>query len=62
MFLILGEQAQVALFKSKHIAVVHAQTTRMQHKTSCEKGHLDDTGVHRIWMDKKKYALSNQQS
>lgn len=27
-------------FLCKHIAVVHVQTTRLQHRTICENGHL----------------------
>lgn len=34
------------MFTSKHVAVVHAQTTRMQRNTLCANGHLGSSGIH----------------
>lgn len=45
MLIIVNEPTLVAIFTSKHMAVVHAQTTRMQHKTLCENDCLDNSGI-----------------
>lgn len=45
---------ELSRFLCKHIAVVHSQTTRVQHKTLLENGHFDNSGtyIEFVWIRK----------
>lgn len=55
MLIILKMQTLAVIFKSKQYTVVHAQTTRVQHKTLCLNGSIMPLYTW-IWMDKKRYG------